>query len=140
MRKCIVIYFDTNVLVYYSINQDDVKQKLSSKLIEDAIKIKNFYISPLVFSEYIYALAKLNMLDISQPRVNFFSNYVKEISTYKTIVLEASSFCREISFCKNINDVIHLKVAEQYCQKLVTFDSDFKKLQKHTDIHIEIIK
>ncbi len=140
MRRCIVIYFDTNVLIYYSINQDDAKQKLSCELIEDAIKVRKFYISPLVFSEYIYALAKLNMLDISQPRINLFSNYVKEILSYKDIVLEACNFCREIDFCKNINDVIHLKVAEQSCQQLVTFDSDFKKLQKHTNIKIEIIK
>jgi len=135
-----VIFFDTNVLIYYSINQDDAKQKLSCSLIEDAIKVKKFYISPLVFSEYIYALAKLNMLDISQPRINLFSNYVKEISSYKGIVLEASTMCKEIDFCKHINDVIHLKTAEQGCQKLVTFDSDFKKLQKHTNIEIEIIK
>ncbi|MDP3333039.1 MAG: hypothetical protein Q8S55_13830 [Methylococcaceae bacterium] len=27
---------------------------------------------------------------------------------------------------KNLNDVIPLKFAEQHCEKIITFDSDFK--------------
>ncbi len=42
--------------------------------------------------------------------------------------------------CKNVNDVIHLKTAEKYCEKIITFDSDFKKLQPLTNIKIEIIR
>ncbi len=41
---------------------------------------------------------------------------------------------------KNINDAIHLKLAEQYCRKLITYDTDFKKFKNETNIKIEILK
>jgi predicted nucleic acid-binding protein len=40
---------------------------------------------------------------------------------------------------KSINDIIHLKVAEQHCNKLITFDSDFRSLRSFSNIEIEII-
>ncbi|MCB4758868.1 MAG: type II toxin-antitoxin system VapC family toxin [Sulfurovum sp.] len=133
-----MIYFDTNVLIYYSVNQDENKQKLSAELIEKAIGAKEFYISPLVFSEYIFSLAKLKMIDQSQLRIDFFKEYISDIQ-YKMSVIDGYAFCREINFYKNINDGIHLKVAEEHCEKLVTFDSDFKKFQKYTELEIEIL-
>lgn len=48
-----MIFFDTNVLVYYTINQDEDKQKLSERLIEEAIGDSIFFISPLVMTEYM---------------------------------------------------------------------------------------
>jgi len=38
-----------------------------------------------------------------------------------------------------INDAVHLKFAEKYAAKLITFDNDFKKFQGHTDFEIEIL-
>ena len=59
---------------------------------------------------------------------------------YDKSVLERSiESCLSINYCKNINDVIHLKLAEQYCTKLITFDTDFKKFIKDATINIEIL-
>ncbi|UCH98738.1 MAG: PIN domain-containing protein [Candidatus Aminicenantes bacterium] len=58
----------------------------------------------------------------------------------KNILKDAYALCKEINFCRNINDGIHLKVAEQYCNKLVTFDKDFKKFLNRTTIEIEILE
>lgn len=131
--------FDTNVLIYMSINQGEKKQNMSQSLIRDAIAKKVFFITPFILSEYIYTLAKLNILSEQRNKVELFSRYVSG-NIDKKIIVKAYELCQEINFCRNINDVIHLKVAEQYGTKLVTFDSDFKKLQKYTDIEIEVIQ
>ena len=133
-----MIFFDTNVLVYYTINQDEEKQKRSKKLIEDAIVDGEFFISPLIMMEYIFVLSKLKILDENRDKILFFSKFIEgNISTIET--MEAYKICQESQCCKNINDVVHLIVAQQYCNKLLTYDNDFKKLQKYTNIEIEIL-
>ena len=61
-----------------------------------------------------------------------------EINT--EIVIGAYNKCEKLNKCRNINDFIHLEVANRYCEKLVTFDSDFKNLEKFYNIEIEILK
>jgi|GEM_PF-6882336 len=45
-----------------------------------------------------------------------------------------------LGFCRSVNDVIHLKFAEKYTDKIVTFDADFEKLKSYTKLDIEILK
>lgn len=40
LMRPIVIFLDTNVLVYSIVNQDDVKQEISDRLIEGSIEEK----------------------------------------------------------------------------------------------------
>jgi len=101
-----VIFFDTNILVYSSINQDTEKQLPTDQKIFLALKKNELCIYPLVLTEYLFVLAKLRQIEIQQ---------------------------------KNINDVIHLKFAEKYCDKLITFDTDFEKLKSYTNLEIEIL-
>ena len=134
-----MIFFDTNVLIYFTINQDETKFDIAERMIYEAIEQDTFFISPMVLSEYIFVLGKYKLIQKHKSKVLLFSKYVNA-SIDNKLVLEAYEVCEKIDFCKNINDVIHLKVAEEYCQKLVTFDIDFKKLQKYTNIKIEILK
>jgi len=139
MRKCIVTFFDTNVLVYYTINQDNHKFELAKQSIYEALEQDTFFISPMVLSEYVFVLSKYKLHKQHEDKIKFFAKYVQSTVNHST-VLEAYDVCVKIDFCKNINDVIHLKIAEHHCKKLITFDSDFKKLQKHASIEIEILK
>ena len=132
-------FFDTNVLVYYSVMQDEGKQKIAETLIEEAIVDEAFFLSPLVFSEYVFVLAKLGALPESQPIIEYFKQYVQEIP-FASVALEAYDLCYEIDSCKSINDVIHLKVAERFCSKLVTFDRDFRKLRGYAGVEVEVLK
>lgn len=132
-------FFDTNVLLYFTINQDEEKFATAEKMIYKAIEEDTFFISPMVLSEYIFVLGKYKLIQQHENKVLLFSKYVNA-SIDNKLVMEAYKVCEQIDFCKNINDVIHLKVAEEYCSKLLTFDSDFKKLEKYTDIEIEILK
>lgn len=131
-------FFDTNILVYFTIDQDSHKLNLARRYIYEALEADIFFISPMVLSEYIFVLSKYKIQNQHQDKIVFFTQYV-EGSIGSDIVTQAYKLCQEINFCKNINDVIHLKIAEQYCDKFVTFDSDFKKLKNHTKLDIEII-
>ncbi len=131
-------YFDTNVLVYFTIDQDSDKLEKARCLIFDAIKNDSFFISPLVVSEYIFILSKLKILNFHDDKVELFLKHTKS-SIDTDLVKSAYELCKNANFCKNINDVIHLKIAEEHCDRLVTFDSDFKKLKKHTKFDISIL-
>lgn len=137
--RCIVTFFDTNVLVYATIDQDKEKMILSQKLIAQAIEDNTFFISAFVLSEYIFILSKLKIIDEQDEKIMLFST-LSQGNHDSEMVIDGYNLCKQIDFCKNINDVIHLKMAEKYCRRLVTFDTDFKKLEKYTDIEIEILK
>jgi predicted nucleic acid-binding protein len=134
-----VIYFDTNLLVYQSINQDLHKQHLSTNLIDEAIQNKTFCLSSLIIIEFIFVLSKLKVIEEHGEKITLYKQFTNEHIDTDT-VYEAYTLCLEHNICKNINDVIHLKNAEkQQCSKLITFDNDFKKLQPLTHIPIEIL-
>jgi len=133
-----VIFFDTNVLVYFAINQDVRKQSIAQILIQQAIEKQTLVISPLVIIEFIFVLSKLNQLVEQDKVVSFFQPFVKgQIDS--NLVLSAYQLCAQHpEQGKNINDVIHLKFAEQHCEKIITFDSDFKSLASFSTIKLEL--
>jgi predicted nucleic acid-binding protein len=135
-----MVYVDTNVLIYISVNQDDEKQDVATKLVRKLIEKNELFLSPLSIQEFIFTLAKLK-IDLTQMTqdVSFYMDYVQQ-SIDKDILNDAFAFCKEMNSCRNINDVIHLKLAERYCKKLVTYDTDFKKFEDSTPITIEILK
>ena len=135
-----MVYVDTNVLIYIIVNQGDEKRNIAARLIRKLIENNELFLSPLTIQELIFTLAKLN-IDLNQVTgdVNFYMEYIQQ-SIDKNILKNAYALCKEMNFCRNINDGIHLKVAEQYCNKLVTFDKDFKKFMNRTTIEIEILK
>jgi predicted nucleic acid-binding protein len=134
-----MIFFDTNVLVYSTVNLDDTKQKISDRLIEDAMKEKTLSISPLILSEFIYVLSKLK---IDRKLVRNAISLYKPFMVYSiepSFVFDAYELCSDLGMGKNINDLIHLKFAEKYCSKIVTFDSDFDAFKNKTKISIELL-
>ena len=134
-----MIFFDTNVLIYSLVLQDESKQIISDRLIENSIKNNLLTFSPLVLSELLYVLAKLKIDDrLVVNAISLYKPFIKH-SIEPTFVLDAFELCRQLGNGKNINDAIHLKYAEKYCSKIVTFDSDFKKFEDSTHLEIEIL-
>lgn len=135
-----MIFFDTNLLVYSTVNLDKAKQIISDSLIEKAIKDNVFVVSPLVLSEFIFVLSKLkvdkSLVEQAMYSYKPFVKYPLEVA----MVLDAYDLCRELELCMNINDAIHIKYAERHCSKIVTFDNDFKKFEDSTVTVIEILK
>lgn len=72
--------------------------------------------------------------------MSFFQQFVKgQIDS--NLVLSAYQLCAQHQHPeqgKNINDVIHLKFAEQHCEKIITFDTDFKSLASFSTIKLEL--
>jgi predicted nucleic acid-binding protein len=133
----IVIFFDTNVLVYFAINQDVKKQSTAQVLIQQAIKEQTLVISPLVMIEFIFVVSKLNQLVEQEKVILFFQQFIQgEIE--EDLILSAYQLCAKYGYGKNINDVIHLKFAEKHCEKIITFDNDFKILTHFSTIKIDI--
>jgi predicted nucleic acid-binding protein len=78
--------------------------------------------------EFIFVLSKLNQLLEQQRTVSFFQQFVKG-QIEGDLIMSAYQLCTQHKQGKNINDFIHLKFAEKHCEKIITFDTDFKVLQ-----------
>jgi len=134
-----MVYVDTNILIYITANQGVEKQEIAAKLVRNLIENDEFFLSPLTMQEFIFTLAKLNInwRQVTDD-VDFYMDYIQK-TIDKDILIEAYNLCKKMNFCMNINDAIHLKVAEKYCRKLITFDKDFKKFKENAIIEIEIL-
>ena len=134
-----MVYLDTNVLIYATIEQDIEKKEKSLNAIESLVNKNELILSPLVMQEYIFTLSKLKVeKEIIEHDSSFYFNFVSEHYT-KEMLEDTLQLCLAEKNCKNINDILHMKLATQYATKLLTYDSDFKKLQQYTDIKIEIL-
>lgn len=134
-----MIYLDTNIIVYSYISPDDQKQIVSSQLIETLISENNLLLSPLVIQELIFVLNKLQLskTEISDI-IELFKKYCRR-NIYKRLVLDAYELCLKVDNLKYINDAVHLKFAEKYASKFITFDKDFNKFKSFTSIEIEVL-
>lgn len=131
-----MICFDTNVLVYSVVNQDANRMVVSQNLIRQAIENNEFVISPLVLQELIFILSKLK---VENKQIDYIAKTFVEFvigNIDKTIVKQACESAIEKNACKNVNAIIHLKLAEKYAQEIVTFDDDFLKFIDITSLKI----
>ena len=56
-----MLYLDTNILVYSLVNQDNDKMIASQALINQCIADSSLLLSPLILQELAFTLAKLNL-------------------------------------------------------------------------------
>ena len=56
-----MVYLDTNVLVYASLEQDVEKKKISLALLEKLITTKQLLLSALTLQEFVFTMAKLKI-------------------------------------------------------------------------------
>jgi predicted nucleic acid-binding protein len=54
--------------------------------------------------------------------------------------MTAFDLCFEIGNMKPINDAVHLKFAEKYASQIITFDRDFKRFRRFTEMEIKILE
>jgi len=136
-----MVYLDTNVLIYACINQDDAKKMAKSQsIVRDLFETQDLILSPISIQELIYTLSRLN---ISSQQINDNYRFFKQFCVYGInvdIIDSAVELSLKLNLGKNINDIIHLKYAENYCSKLITFDNDFKKLKEISSIEIQILE
>ena len=132
-------YLDTNLLIYSAVNQDLLKRQQSQSIIQKLFESDQLLLSPLSIQELIFTLSKLKIPEAHiENTYSLFQKFCRYEINCK-IMESAYSIAAELGYGKNINDVIHLKFAERYCEKLITFDKDFKRLSPFSKISIEII-
>jgi predicted nucleic acid-binding protein len=135
-----MLFFDANVIVYSIVNLDEEKLNISQQLVNNALEENSILISPLILQEMIFTLGKLGVdAELIEENVDLWTNFSINIID-NDIVRKAFDLCKKANNFKIINDAIHLKFAEKYCTKLITFDKDFKKLKSFTDLEIEILQ
>jgi predicted nucleic acid-binding protein len=135
-----MLFFDANVIVYSIVNLDEEKLRISQQLVNNALEEDLILISPLILQEMIFTLGKLRVRpEIIEVNIDFWTNF--SINCIENdIVVRAFDLCKKAKNFKIINDAIHLKFAEKYCTKLVTFDKDFKKFTAFTGLEIEVLQ
>jgi len=136
-----MIYLDTNIFVYaLSKNVDDVSQKEKAlTFLRKAIEQDALVTSEIILYEFAFVSKKLKetsenisenlefMADFLQaPHDNLFTKVLKLMNKYE---LYRHSF-----------DVYHLCYSQEVgCHTFITFDKGFQKLQKYTDMKIEVL-
>ena len=132
-------YFDTDVLVNATVNQNPIKNIESNELLEQAILAETFTISWLSIQELGFVLAKLNQttLEINVSLTQLIASI--PVSYDKSIFERAIELANQIGF-KDFNDCLHTAIAEQYCTDLYTYNrEDFKRIQPLTFLNIHIL-
>ena len=134
-----MIFFDTNLLVYAVINQDSDKQKQAEELIETAIAKGQLVVSPLVLSELVFVLAKIDDLSSHMGLLQYFERFCTP-AIEKADVVRAAEIANARGCGKSINDLVHLIHAEsQGCERLFTFDKGFHRFQGETGVKILVL-
>jgi predicted nucleic acid-binding protein len=135
-----MVYLDTNILIYASVEQDSLKREKSLDLIEKLINEQKLMLSTLVLQEFVFTMAKLKIdSKIIKEDSDFYSRFISCEYDYQTLQ-NAINTCCTISYCTNINDIIHLYLAQKSnCKKLITFDKRFNRLTTFSDIEIVLL-
>ncbi len=134
-----MIYFDTDVLVHFVINQDEMKHSVAKKMVIEAVQNSQFILSILSLQEWLFVMAKLSVsTDIIERNYTVFKQFA-------TLSIDMETFERghdlasQISF-RHINDCLHTAIAEKHCSELLTYNqNDFKKIQKLSSLKVTIL-
>lgn len=134
-----MIYFDTDILVHYLINQDKTKHALSTKLFNKAFGNNKAFFSLLSLQEIAFVLSKLDYSNFE------ITEYLEVFQNKKAINYTYKDYCRAIELSnkvgfRNFNDCLHTAIAESHCKELYTFNKkDFEIIKKYTDLKISIL-
>ena len=136
-----MIYLDTNIFVYaLSKNVDDLSQKEKALYyLREAIKENSLIVSEIVLYEFAFVSKKL----CEEPKsindnLEFIADFVERPT--EDIFSKVLKFMSKHNLYRHSFDVYHLIFSENIsCKRFITFDKGFKKLQKYTDIEIEIL-
>ncbi len=134
-----MLYLDTNILIYSIVDQSPKLKEESLTIIEMSIKNNELLLSPLVLSEFIFTANKLKLnKKLIESQFNLYKNFVSNNINLE-IIEKAFVLANKMNYGKNINDVIHLTFAENFCKTLYTADKDFIKFKNYTNLKINII-
>lgn len=134
-----MIYFDTDVLVNYFIEQNPRSSRKAMEYYRQATESGLVFCSMLSLLETSFVLSKLG----ASPAEN--EAMIQSLYDGKNVPFEMQHFLRAQELAKyvgfhNISGCIHTALAESYCDELVTFNKkDFGRIQRCTSLKITIL-
>ncbi|MEA3383615.1 MAG: PIN domain-containing protein [Campylobacterota bacterium] len=134
-----MVFFDTNVLIYALCNNiDDAEQQnISVKLFEEAVLNKSIILSELILCEFAFTSKKLKENEnIIEQNLKYLSQYAK--ANNKNTSTRIVDIIEKTKLFASSFDIFHLAFCEENNCKLITFDKGFKKLQNISKIEIDI--
>ena len=134
-----MIYFDSDFLINYYVIQDRKRHQLAVKIFDKANQNGEGFLSLLNLQEIAFVLSKLrvDIVEINDTLHTF--NKFNPINYSFEDFKRAATLCQKVGF-QNINDCIHIAIAETHCQELYTFNqADFKLIKNHTSLKINIL-
>ena len=136
-----MIYLDTNVFVYaLSQNVDDISQKERAlKCLREAIEKDELITSEIILYEFAFVSKKLGeeSKNISE-NLEFIADFIQEPND--NLFAKVVAFMNEHELYRHSFDIYHLCFSADFgCDRLITFDKGFKKLQKYVNIEIEVL-
>ena len=136
-----MVYLDTNVLIYASVEQDPRKHREAIDLIEALVEEERLLLSTLVMQEFVFTLAKLGVpYEMIRHDSEFYMAYVA-LGVDQMSMKRAVESCLFLQKCRNVNDILHLYLAEKAgAKRVMSYDRDFKALKTlGSPVEIEIL-
>lgn len=135
-----MIYFDTNIYLYAFLSKvdDENQQSQSINLLHRAIESNSLITSEINLYEYAFVAKKQKE---SQEDIEKYLNFMRKfIKPSNDVYIRALDIMKQKDFYRHSFDVFHLAFCEYYqCDRLVTFDKGFKKLQDITEVEIMLL-
>lgn len=134
-----MIYFDTDVLVNYFVEQNPQSNRKAIEYYQRATGSGLVFCSMLSLMETSYVLSRLGA---SSDEIGMM---IQSLYTGQNVSFEMPHFLRAVELARqvgfqNISDCLHTALAEVYCNELVTFNKkDFKRIGKFTTLKITIL-
>jgi predicted nucleic acid-binding protein len=133
-----MIYLDADFLIHFLINQDKEKHRFVTKRFKTLIENQTCFISLLTLQEITFVLSKLqyDSFEINEmiEKMEFYTQHNFSLVQFQ----RAKELASKIGF-QNINDCLHVAIAELYCKELYTFNkNDFERLKPLTSLSIQI--
>ena len=134
-----MIYIDTDVLVHAYVVQDVAKNRQANQLIRQENGKGVATISTLTVQELLFVLARLG---IDNEVIHIVYNEAMQLEPLAydaTVLRRAFDMARHVGF-RNINDCIHVAIAERHCTELLTYNRrDFSRIRDIARIRITIL-
>ena len=115
-----MIYLDSDFLVNYFVVQNKDSNRIAIKKFEKLYETNQAFISLLALQEVSFVLSKLRM-ETFQIEENLISiQKLAKVNFDQYEFKRAQYLASKIGF-QNINDCLHLAIAESHCKELYTF-------------------
>ena len=134
-----MIYFDTDILVHYLVEQNKSKHALAKKLYEKAARNETFFISLLSLQETAFVLSKFDLQKFEIIEKLSIFHVLNPVNYTFQEYLRAIEIAYKVGF-QSFNDCLHVAIAENYCTSLYTNNkSDFSRIKNFTSLPISFL-